>query len=221
MSFFTDFPALDPRAQEQFRLTVTRLLAGDVITPGSGIAPSAAWRFVERHQDLIEEYLHIGGWRLELDLALRMARAVHLSGEHRVRLSKLESLVMLMLRLLYHERMESAGDELRCEVPVGELRERLIHEGKPAHQLSRRVVAAALVRLARHSVIELPRGFAGEDRETMVVTPLIEKVLPPDRIRQYHDRVREYLSTDRGGTAGEDEDGDEGQDVEAEGQPVA
>jgi hypothetical protein len=205
MSFFDDFPALDPRAQEQFRLSVTRLLAGDVIGPGSGIAPSASWRFVERHQDLIEEYLRIGGWRLELDPTMRIARAVHLTGEHRVRLNKLESLVMLMLRLIYHERMEEVGDDLRCEVSVGELRERLIHEGKPAHQLSRRALAVALVRLARHSVVELPRGFAGEDREALVVTPLIEKVLPPERIRQYHDRVREYLASDRGG-AGEGEE---------------
>lgn len=205
MSFFDDFPALDPRAQELFRLSVTRLLAGDVIIPGSGIAPSAAWRFVERHQDMIEEYLRIGGWRLELDEAMRMARAVHLTGEHRVRLNKLESLVILMLRLIYHERMEEVGDELRCEVPVGELRERLIHEGKSAQQLSRRALAAALVRLARHSVVELPRSFVGVDRETVVVTPLIEKVLPPERIRQYHDRVREYLAPERAG-AGEDEE---------------
>lgn len=215
MSFFTDFPALDPRAQDHFRSVVTRLLAGDVIVPGSGIAPSAIWRFLERHQDLIEEYLRIGGWRLELDLTLRIARAVHLSGEHRVRLNKLESLVMLMLRLLYHERMEEVRDELRCEVSVGELKERLIHEGKPAHHLSRRVLAGALVRLGRHSVVELPRGFAGEDREVMVVTPLIEKVLPPERIRQYHDRVREYMATERAGGVASDADSESAADGEA------
>ena len=43
-----------------------------------------------------------------------------------MRLSKQESLVLCMLRLIYHEQMQRASENMRCEVTTGELRERLI-----------------------------------------------------------------------------------------------
>jgi hypothetical protein len=52
--------------------------------------PDADWRFAERYRELIDAYLRVGGWRLEVDLGLRLCRAVHESGEQRLRLSKLD-----------------------------------------------------------------------------------------------------------------------------------
>jgi hypothetical protein len=52
--------------------------------------PDADWRFAERYRELIDAYLRVGGWRLEVDLGLRLCRAVHESGEQQVRLSKLD-----------------------------------------------------------------------------------------------------------------------------------
>lgn len=98
---------------------------------------------------MIDAYLRIGGWRLEMDLGLRLCRAIHESGEQRVRLSKLESLVLCTLRLAYHEQMQQVSEDARCELSVGALRERLIQSGKPAAQLSRHALEHALRRLAR------------------------------------------------------------------------
>ena len=39
------------------------------------------------------------------------------------------------------------------------------------------------------------RGFEAQDEETLVVTPLIEKVLPPDRIQEIEQRVKAYVSS--------------------------
>ncbi len=195
MDFCSDFPKLEASQQERFRAVATRLLSGHVLTPGSPLQPDPDWRFAERHRDLIDSYLRIGGWRLDVDLGLRLCRAVHEAGEQRVRFNKLESLILCMLRLAYHEQMQQASEESRCELSVGTLRERLIQSGRPVAQLQRRAVADALRRLHRHSLIEIERGFSGEDGETFVVSPLIEKVLPPDRIAELADRVRLYTAS--------------------------
>ncbi len=71
------------------------------------------WRFAERYRDLIDSYLRLGGWRFDIDLGLRMARAVHEAGTQRVRFTKLESLVLCALRLHYHEQMRLATDQER------------------------------------------------------------------------------------------------------------
>ena len=137
MDFCTEFPRLEPARQEKFRAVVTRLLSGHVLTPGPALRPDPDWRYAERHETLIDAYLRIGGWRLELDAGLRVCRAVHGSGKQRVQLNKLESLVVCACRLAYHERMQQASADEACELTVGELRERLIQAGKPANQLAR------------------------------------------------------------------------------------
>jgi hypothetical protein len=92
--------------------------------------------------------------------------------------------------------MQQLSEDARCELTVGALRERLIHAGKPASSLSRRALEQALRRLYRHSVVTIERGFAGEDTETFLVNPLIEKVLPADRIAEMAERVRVYAGAD-------------------------
>jgi hypothetical protein len=130
-----------------------------------------------------------------------------------VRLSKLESLVLCTLRLAYHEQMQQVSEDMRTELSVGALRERLIHSGKPAAQLSRRALEHALRRLARHSLVVIDRGFSAEDTEAFEVSPLVEKVLPPDRIAEIAERIRAYTgvlaAAPNGGPAEEPEDGEE------------
>jgi len=214
MDFAVEYPKLEPARQERFREVVTRLLSGHVLTPGPAMRPDPDWRFAERHRELIDGYLRVGGWRLDIDLGLRLCRAVHESGEQRVRLNKLESLVLCALRLAYHEQMQQVAEDARCELTVGALRERLVHAGRPAGTLSRRALEQTLRRLARHSLVTIERGFGGEDSEPFVVTPLIEKVLPADRIAELAERVRAYAGTDAGPSPDNGAEADE-----AEGEP--
>ncbi len=194
MDFLEDYPRLEPAQKDHFQHVVTRLLSGAVLSPGSPLSIDPDWRFAERYRDLIDSYLRLGGWRFDIDLGLRLARAVHEGGTQRVRFTKLESLVLCALRLYYHEQMRLVTDVERCELTAGELRERLIKAGKPAAQLSPRVLSHALRRLARHSLISISRGFEAQDHEIILVEPLIEKVLPADRIQEFEQRIRTYTS---------------------------
>lgn len=192
MDFCTEYPRLEAGQQERFRSVATALLGGQVLTPGTALKPNSDWRFVERFADVIDAYLRLGGWRLELDRGLQLARAVHELGEMRVRFNKLESLVLCTLRLAYHEEHQRMSHEDRVELTVGSLRERLIQGGRSAGQLQRRALADALRRLQRHSLVAIERGFTGEDAEVVCVLPLVEKVLPADRIAELAQRVKDY-----------------------------
>ena len=195
MDFFEDYPRLESAQKDRFQRVVTRLLGGEVLTPGSPLEPDPDWRFAERFRELIDSYLRIGGWGFDLDSTLRLGRAVHETGAQRVRFSKLESLVLCMLRLHYHEQMRLAAEEDRCDITVGLLRERLVHAGKPIAQLSAHALGLAVRRLARHSIVRIARGFDAEDDAVIEVTPLVEKVLPDDHIQDIVQRIKAYVST--------------------------
>jgi hypothetical protein len=192
MDFIEDYPKLEPAQKDHFQSVVTRLLSGAVLTPGSPLKVDPDWRFSERYRDLIDSYLRLGGWRFDIDLGLRMARAVHEAGTQRVRFTKLESLILCALRLYYHEQMRLATDQERCEISAGEIRERLIQAGRPVTQISPRQLAHALRKLARHSLVRIDHGFEGQDHESVVVEALMEKVLPPDRINEIEQKIRSY-----------------------------
>jgi hypothetical protein len=83
-----------------------------------------------------------------------------------------------MLRLHYHEQMRLAAEEDRCDLTVGQLRERLVHAGKPIAGLSTRALGQAVRKLARHSLVGVVRGFEADDDAVIEVKPLVEKVLP-------------------------------------------
>ena len=204
MDFIEDYPNLEAAQRDHFQHVVTRLLSGAVLSPGSPLKVDPDWRFAERYRDLIDSYLRVGGWRLDIDLGLRMARAVHEAGIQRVRLTKLESLVLCALRLYYHEQMRLASDQERCEISVGDLRERLIQAGKPAAQLSPRAMVQALRRLARHSLVRIERGFDAQDHEGIIVEALVEKVLPADKISDIEQKIRTYTATQAKRDAQED-----------------
>jgi hypothetical protein len=197
MDFCTHYPQLEAAQQERFRQVATRLLAGQVLTPGRALRPDPDWRFIERYRELIDSYLRIGGWRLEFDPGLQIARAVHETGEMRVRFNKLESLVLCVLRLAYHEEHQRMSQDDTVELTVGALRERLIQHGRSPMQLQRRALADALRRLQRHSLVAFERGFEGDDTEVIQVLPLIERVLPADRIVELAERVRAYVAAAR------------------------
>jgi hypothetical protein len=161
----------------------------------------------------------MGGWRLELDLGLRMCRALHEAGEQRVRFNKLESLLACILRLAYHEQMQQVREDAACELRVGDVRERMIQAGKAPNQIGKRSLYEAFRKLKRHSLVETERGFECQDVDKIVVTPLIEKVLAGDQIAQLAARVRAYTASGVAAAAEEPEgevvdDGD-GEDVPA------
>lgn len=193
MDFLDDFAKLQPAQRELFQRVVTRLLSGEVLLPGPPFKPDPEWNFVERFAPLVDSYLAYGGWSLDLDRGLRLARAIHTQGAQRVRFTKLESLLLCALRLHYHEQMRLATEDDHCELSVGDLRERLVQAGRPAAQLSTRVLAPALRRLARHSLLQVARGFEARDEERILVSPLIEKVLSADRIQEIEGRLRSYV----------------------------
>ena len=99
-----------------------------------------------------------------------------------------------MLRLHYHEQMRLATEEDRCDITVGLLRERLVHAGRPAAQLSSRALGHAVRKLTRHSLVRVARGFDAEDHAVIEVTPLVEKVLTDDRIQEIAQRIKAYVS---------------------------
>jgi hypothetical protein len=205
MDFCTQYPQLTPRDQARFKTVVARLWSGDVIMPGSPMKPYPDWTFVERYHPLVASYLALGDWELQLRQKPAMARAIHPSGKLRATFNKFQSIVTLVLRLAFHEQMGQSYDREECTITVAELRDRLHQEGLPLHQLSGRKLRDTLRLLHRHRIVDMPWGFRGIDDEQVVISPVIEAVLP-DNITAYREKLTQYASPRSTESQGDDDE---------------
>ena len=217
--FLEQLKALPPDRHDRFQRVVSRLLSGEVLSPGPNplATPDPDWRFLERHLSLVDAYLKVAGWQVDFMPIHRVARAIHAGGSHRVRFTLLESLIACILRQVYHEQMAAGGREATCEVSAGDLRERLAVAQKSSVPQTRKNIAGALRRLNRFGLVFVEWGFAAEDEETITVQPLIEAVLSDDEVRAFFEK---YAKSAALGELVEDED-EEGDFVDEETEETA
>lgn len=194
---------LSPREQELFRSVLSRAMAGKVLRPAEGIfaAQDREWVFIEKHHDLLSRYLDPLGWEFVIYPALMRARAVHKSGEHKVRLNMEHSLVAAILRQLYHERASGGQLGLGTRVRVAEIRDRYNQATRGARLITAGSLETVLRRLGRLQLVQVPRGFRGSDHEEVDIDAFIEIVLTPERIRE----LFELHVAGRGDLIGDDE----------------
>lgn len=189
-TFLDQLKALGPDRHERFRRVISRLLSGEVVSPGDDplATPDPDWRFLERHLGIIDGYLRIAGWQVDFMAQHRMARAVHSGGSHRVRFNLLESLIACILRQVYHEQMADGSRDSSCEITAGDLRERLAQAQRSSVPQTRKNIAQSVRRLRQYGLVDVERGFAAEDDERITVSPLIEAVLSSEEVGRFFAR---------------------------------
>lgn len=215
-----DLPEITERLNQLTTAEISRLqdvlstlFSGRVITPGNRgpmAAPDPKWQFLRRHEDLVDAYLRVIGWSLDLNPQLRLARLVHLEGRHRVRFRADESLLILILRQSYHEHMAGLDDERECVVKIGDIRERFAAARRTSAPVSDSQIKKMLSRLARYDLVEIPWGFTPADDAEITILPLIERVVSPDEIERFYKAYRdgyEHIFAEEG--AGEDDDNED------------
>lgn len=213
-SFLEELRALSVSKQEQFQRVVSRLLNGQVLSPGDRAlrSPDPDWMFLSSHRGLVDGWMRVGGFRVDFHGDAEIARAAHIAGEHQARFDLNESLVVCVLRQIYHEQMSSGVRDSGCVVRIDEIRERIAVAGHGARLMSAGAALRALKRLARHRLVRLDPGFAGDDHDEVRVEPLIEKVLTPDQITRYFEELSGAAARE---DLGEEQPAGQGTDAQA------
>ena len=176
--FVEEFPRLDERARRVFMECVQQLQLKSYVLRGGALRVDAKYAFLERHEDLVSAYLALGGWRLSLDRTLGVARLFHPEGSGKTRFNKNETILLLCLRLVYHQGRQSVSESVDVRVTVGGIREKL-HELLPAAAvrpfLSRKVMGGALRSFERAGILGFSASaFVIADDTEIILQPVIE-----------------------------------------------
>ena len=103
--------------QGQFKDTANKLLANTFLSRDKK-DNKEAYYFLMSYKEVFDEFFKILGYEIELDIQLGAVKLSGASAANTLKLKRDESLVLLILRLLYHEKMKdtSLNENIVCAV---------------------------------------------------------------------------------------------------------
>lgn len=196
LDWVLQYEQLSTREREDFARIANRLLTSTFIIKQQE-SGRRDYYFVERHEAAFAGCLRLLHWDLIVDRAYGVIQATNKQGAGRLQLRLLESVLLLLLRLLYEERRKelSLTDDVVCQVQeihdkalTLRLRERGVIEKKHLQN------AFALFR--RYSLVELIDEDVTEPRCRFKLLPSILFAVRLEGLPELIDRLEIYREGD-------------------------
>ena len=186
--FEEKFEKLNMTEQDSFKKIVnwmlahTFLLQKNYVFDDSMKKTNPDYLFVERNFELFEEYLEYSGFRLERDSNYGV---IFLSSSYefnRVRLDKITTLMIYVLRVIYEEEREKLSLSKDIFTSTGNLIHKMLSLGVIKKKPAKSMIKDSLRMLNRFRIIEKLEG-SWEDAETkLLILPTILFIVTNERI---------------------------------------
>ena len=190
--FSEEFLKMAPSDQSEFGSVINYLLlkgfvVRDIFDPKEKIMrTSENYRYIERHFELIDDYLKYSGWHIEKDSMLGVIALTNFYNENRTKIDRETSLVLFALRLIYeNEKDESNAATQAIYITTPGLIQLMIQDGitMPGKRLYGRGIAKSLRFLANHNIISKVSGSYDEGNVSFYILPSICYALDGERIK--------------------------------------
>lgn len=205
VTFAQEYSELSSSEQTQFAETVRRLLSDGLIWREQE-DERRFYSFLQRRRQLVADYLAVAGWELRHEERLGAFHVVHRDGAHRRRLNRETTVWLLLLRLMYAEKLErlEVGLTRYPVVEVSAIVQRyaeffpgqIVRKRSSLFEALRTGQTLKLVRAAGGGTIR-----SGNVDQMIELLPTLEIIVPAANITALNDRLRTYDRTR------EDEDG--------------
>jgi hypothetical protein len=155
------------------------------------------YHFLKRHEDLVRQYLQLGGWELNQVEGLRLYHLRQVDGLHRRRLSKATTLWLLIIRLIYQEQREQVRTTLTALplVKVADLYDRYLSYFPRQRVRAKGEFADALRELRSIRLIRAPEGGAlkpDAPDKLVELLPALEIILPVTTLNELVGLIQQY-----------------------------
>lgn len=173
---------------EQFKSVCNQLLSRTYIVrtayqPGKGRVDNPDYFFLSRHYEAVQEYLCLLDWELHKDDLNGYFYVLNTDEANRCNLSKKETAILLALRLIYEEKMESLGLEQDAICTVRDVLDKVVTDypvfpSRPNMEEVKR----ALTLLENHSIVQRIEGKFNQPSCKVAILPTILSAVSADKL---------------------------------------
>ena len=187
---------------EEFKRVCNRLMSMCFINKQNASTKSDYY-FIIRHKNEFMQYLDVLGFSLDINEHYGAIQLVNREGYNHARLKLAESIILLILRVIYDEKKRelSLGDVV---INIGDIQEKYISMRIRDKQIDKTTMSNTLQLFKRYNIVELlDRDLTQEDARIVIYDSILMAVRVDD-IK----RVNELLDKYRKGAADENTEED-------------
>ena len=177
--------------QNQFKDAANKLLASTFLSRDKK-DNKESYYFLMSYKELFDEFFNILGYEVELDIQTGSVMLTGATASNTLKLKRDETLVLLILRLLYHEKMKEASlnDNIVCEVSD-------IHEKYDYIEIKKKLnktdLVSSLRLFRRYNLIEVTGDLASSSCK-IVILPTILMAIKSEDINEVFNTINKISS---------------------------
>lgn len=194
------FEGMFQKDRDEFRRVCNKLMSSCFIVKQNASTKSDYY-FILRHREVFERYLDILGYVLEINEEYGVVQIVNRENYNHVRLKLNESIILLILRILYDEKKRelSLTDVL---VNIGDIQEKYLSMKIREKQIDKTTMGNALQLFKRYNIIELLDSDLKQEDARIVIYDSILMAVRVEDIKKVHDLMERYR---KGGNQSDEE----------------
>ena len=148
--------------------------------------------FIESHYEVINNYFEPLGFEVEINKSIKACQLINKSGTNKYTFKLIESITLLILRILYSEKMQELSLSQNVVVEVEEVQSRFIALGFKDRLMDKTLLRQSLSVLKRYNIIDtLDRDMTlGDSR--IVIYPTIIMVVKSENINAIYEKLDTY-----------------------------
>lgn len=199
------YNSLNQRDKDEFARITNKLLSIGFLTRKKE-ENKKDYYFVENHKDIFVNYFKISGWEMEFDDTYGVIHLVNTYDQNRYQFKLYESIILLILRVLFYEKMMELSLADNVMVTIDELQQRFAALKLRDKPLDKSTLKAALMLFKKSNIIDPIDGDLTLGDSRIIIYPTILLAIKVEDIRRVYEKLDTYK---KGGVADEENDQDE------------
>ena len=179
-----------------FKIVCNQLLSNTFIVrslyvPEKGKVHNKYYTFLSINYEVVREYLALANWDLYHDEVNGFFYVRNTDGANRLHLNKIQTALLLSLRLFYEENLHQLGLEQDAVCTVRDLLEKVVTEHailKANPNMAE--VKRALTIFVQHRLIQVLEGRLNQPSAKLTILPTIIAAVPSERLAQVAEGLR-------------------------------
>ena len=199
------FEGMLQREKDEFTRIGNRLLSQCFVCKKNETS-RGDYYFIIKHKDKFTKYLEILGYRLEINEEYGVIQLVNAQNYNRYNMKLFESIILLILRILYDEKKRELSVSDEVLVNMGDIHEKFMSLKIRDKMIDKTTLRNAISTLRRFQLVEpLDRDLSNEDARLIIYDSILMAVRVED-IQAAYKKLENYR---KGGKTNEETDAGE------------
>ena len=204
MKFIENYEKLNQQNKDQFSRVSNKLLSIGFLTKKKE-DNKKDYYFIQSHKELFRDYFSYINWELEIDEGFGVVHLNNINDTNRKNFKLNESIILLILRLLFQEKLQELSLANNVTIQIDEIHTRYDALKIRDKRLDKTTLRSALRMFKSYNIVDpLDSDYAlGDSR--MIIYPTILLAIKVDDINRVYEKLDSYR---RGGEQNEETDED-------------